>query len=148
VATKSQVSANKANAAKSTGPRSAAGRMKSSHNAFRHGLAVSIASLQEIQADIDRLAACIERDAAGTISKEAARMAAEAQLDLVRIHHVRTSLWRTRFDNADQFFFIDEWEDQFNALERYERRARARRKKALLGRPYSVSSGLFDTTNS
>jgi hypothetical protein len=140
VATASQVSANKRNAAKSTGPRSAAGRMKSSHNALRHGLAVSIALLQEFQADIDQLAACIERDAAGSISKESARMAAEAQLDLVRIHHVRTRLWRIRFDRDDQFFFIDEWEDQFNALERYERRARSRRKKALLGRSYSMPS--------
>jgi hypothetical protein len=42
MATAKQVVANRANAARSTGPRTAAGRTKSSRNAFRHGLSLPL----------------------------------------------------------------------------------------------------------
>jgi hypothetical protein len=38
MASEKQIAANRANAEKSTGPRTAAGKLKSSRNAFRHGL--------------------------------------------------------------------------------------------------------------
>jgi hypothetical protein len=40
MASEKQISANRANAKKSTGPRTMAGRAKSSRNAYRHGLSV------------------------------------------------------------------------------------------------------------
>jgi hypothetical protein len=42
MATEKQIAANRANAQKSTGPRTAAGRLKSSRNAFRHGLSLPL----------------------------------------------------------------------------------------------------------
>jgi len=38
MATEKQIAANRANAQKSTGPKNAAGKLKSSRNAYRHGL--------------------------------------------------------------------------------------------------------------
>jgi len=40
MASEKQIAANRANAKKSTGPRTPAGRAKSSRNAYRHGLSV------------------------------------------------------------------------------------------------------------
>jgi len=38
MATEKQIAANRANAKRSTGPKTAAGKLKSSRNAYRHGL--------------------------------------------------------------------------------------------------------------
>ena len=42
MATEKQIRANRENAKRSTGPKTAAGRMKSSRNAFRHGLSLKM----------------------------------------------------------------------------------------------------------
>ena len=42
LATEKQIAANRANAKRSTGPRTAAGKLKSSRNAYRHGLSSSM----------------------------------------------------------------------------------------------------------
>ena len=42
MATERQIRANRANAQRSTGPRTAAGKLKSSRNAYRHGLSGSV----------------------------------------------------------------------------------------------------------
>jgi hypothetical protein len=42
LATEKQIAANRANALRSTGPKTLAGRLKSSRNAYRHGLSLSM----------------------------------------------------------------------------------------------------------
>jgi len=44
MATERQIKANRENAKRSTGPKTAAGRLKSSRNSFRHGLSLPLTS--------------------------------------------------------------------------------------------------------
>lgn len=44
MATEKQIAASRANARRSTGPRTALGKLKSSRNAFRHGLSIPLQS--------------------------------------------------------------------------------------------------------
>lgn len=74
--------ANRANAAKSTGPRSAAGKVRSSKNALRHGLNLPITQ-SVASGEVEALARCLAGGDPGRLG--AARAAAEAQLDLRRI---------------------------------------------------------------
>jgi hypothetical protein len=128
---------NRLNAKKSTGPRSASGRLQSSRNAFRHGLAVDIASLHEFQEDIDQLAIAIKQDRAAEISDASARDAAEAELDLLRIRRVRAMFLQVRIEEgADPSIDPNELDKRLDSLERYERRAMSRRKRALCAGPY------------
>jgi hypothetical protein len=54
-----QRAANRANAAKSTGPRTEAGKAKASQNALRHGLATALRSAPGAVEEIERLAQAI-----------------------------------------------------------------------------------------
>jgi hypothetical protein len=125
-----KIAANRKNAKKSTGPRSAAGRATSRHNARRHGLATGIGSDPALRDDIEILAKLL---AAGRENiGEFAREAAEAQLDLMRIRRIRAGLYaRMRFFDAASTEDLRALAEQFARLERYERRAFSRRKRAL-----------------
>jgi hypothetical protein len=74
--------ANQANAVKSTGPRSDAGKARSARNALRHGLSVPVIRSVENR-EVDDLA---QRLSGGDPDNlDAARTAAEVQLELCRI---------------------------------------------------------------
>jgi hypothetical protein len=125
-----KIAANRKNAKKSTGPRSAAGRATSRHNARRHGLATGIGSDPAFRDDIEILAKLLAggRENFG----EFAREAAEAHLDLTRIRRIRAGLFaRMRFFDAASTEDLRALAEQFARLERYERRAFSRRKRAL-----------------
>jgi hypothetical protein len=121
-----QIAANRKNAKKSTGPRSDAGRAASRSNALRHGLAVPIGTDSAFHDDVEKLA-----EALSPTRKvdEHAREAARAELDLLRIRKIRGWVFKT-------FYFIGkgnlaEVNEKLAKLDRYERRAFARRKRAL-----------------
>ena len=125
-----KIAANRKNAKKSTGPRSAAGRAASRHNARRHGLATGIGSDPAFRDDIEILAKLLAggRENIG----EFAREAAEAHLNLTRIRRIRAELYaRMRFFDAASTEDLMALAEQFARLERYERRAFSRRKRAL-----------------
>ena len=125
-----KIAANRKNAKKSTGPRSAAGRATSRHNARRHGLATGIGSDPAFRDDIEILAKLLAdvREDFG----EFAREAAEAHLDLTRIRRIRAGLFaRMRFFDAASTEDLMALAEQFARLERYERRAFSRRNRAL-----------------
>jgi hypothetical protein len=87
------VSANRANAQRSTGPRSAKGKAQSRLNAFKHGLAIPAAALPELAPDITALA---ER-MAGLRAKnpsvlQAAMRVVEAAVDVDRVRGARRDL--------------------------------------------------------
>src|ERR1700730_10695090 len=67
-----QIAANRANAQKSTGPRTAAGRLKSSRNAFRHGLSLPLPLDVTTSAKADAIGHALTHDQAS----EEQRMAA------------------------------------------------------------------------
>ena len=85
--TAKQIAANRANAERSTGPKTLAGKLKASRNAFRHGLVPAFAARH---GGIDE-SRCLALALAGEQASEEERMAAheQAQLELVRIRAVR-----------------------------------------------------------
>ena len=84
--------ANRANAQRNTGPRTAAGKSRSRHNAFRHGLAVPTAALPELAATAAALAQTVGPSSPAPEVHEAASRLAEATLDLLRVRTARLVL--------------------------------------------------------
>ena len=84
--------ANKENAKLSTGPRSREGKARSSQNAVRHGLSISVGADETLSAPIAALASQI----AGANTDEhvyaTASRVAEAQIDLRRIASMRVAI--------------------------------------------------------
>lgn len=85
--------ANRLNAKRSTGPRTAAGKARVAENAFSHGLAVPITQTPGVEARIEEMARVIAGEGAEAGRLELARRVAEAQLDLVRIQEARRRLF-------------------------------------------------------
>jgi hypothetical protein len=91
MASERQIAANRQNARKSTGPRSATGKKRASRNAYRHGLSKPIWGAEFTRA-VDDLARDIAGDAADPATLDLARDAAEAVLDLDRVRRVKVAL--------------------------------------------------------
>ena len=127
MASDKQIAANRANALKSTGPRSAAGRMRSSRNAHRHGLPLPITLDPQAQAEIEAVAQAIAGEPAGEDQLQAAKAIAEAQFDLKRIRATRTAATPSVLDELPDSKVLT----GLCTLDRYERLARARRKLAI-----------------
>jgi hypothetical protein len=126
-----KIESNRKNAQKSTGPRSEAGQRRSRRNALRHGLSVAIGSDPSFSEDIKQLADALARDSNRNFG-ELAYEAAEAEIDLLRIRKLRASRFTAVLGNPEMkledHFELD---DELAKLERYERRAFSRRKRAL-----------------
>jgi hypothetical protein len=127
-----KIESNRKNAQKSTGPRSEAGQRRSRRNALRHGLSVAIGSDPSFGDDVKRLAGALARGTSGPNIAEFAHQAAEAEIDLLRIRKLRALRFnavlgnpKTRLDDLSEF------NEELAKLERYERRAFSRRKRAL-----------------
>jgi hypothetical protein len=94
-----KLQANRANARTSTGPRSAAGKLRSARNARRHGLSVPVWSDRELSADARILALEIAgRDAAPALQL-LAQLIAESQIDLKRVRQARHHAIASGLDN-------------------------------------------------
>jgi hypothetical protein len=133
MASSRKIAANRSNARKSTGPRSKAGREASRRNALRHGLAVPIGTAPEFRHDIEKLAKLLSSDRQD--AGDRAREAAEAELDLLRIRKIRAGLFEAFYCTTGGFAELNglaELNNRLGKLERYERRAFSRRKRALL----------------
>jgi hypothetical protein len=89
MATAKQVAANRANAARSTGPRTPAGQAKSSRNAFRHGLSLPLPWDLTTATEIARLALAIAGENPCGQRLMAASEFAAAQCELMRIRALR-----------------------------------------------------------
>jgi hypothetical protein len=89
---KRQKGVNYANSAKGGGPRSAAGKMRSSRNSYRHGLAASLPCNAQQARRVETLARKIAGDTLDKLGLEHARQAAHAQLDLDEIRRVKAAM--------------------------------------------------------
>jgi hypothetical protein len=126
MATERQIAANRANARRSTGPRTTLGKLTSSRNALRHGLSIPLpsdhAGSEEIHALIQAL---VERDPS-EMKLVAANDVVLAQLELARIRTTRAALFADiNADRGDAQSL-----KRLAALDRYERIAYAKRRKA------------------
>jgi hypothetical protein len=127
-----KIVANRSNAQKSTGPRSIAGRQVSRRNALRHGLAIPIGSDPALHEGIEKLAKLLTSSSGMQKVSEFARAAAEAEHDLLRIRKIRASLFEKHyFADTTALNGLTDLNVKLAKLERYERRAFSRRKRAL-----------------
>jgi hypothetical protein len=94
VTSKRQRAANRANSAKSTGPRSRAGKSAAKLNARLHGLATAVQSEPGADEEIERMARAIADEVGRPDLIELARRIAEAELDLRRVRRARVTLMK------------------------------------------------------
>jgi hypothetical protein len=127
LATEKQIAANRANAKHSTGPRTAAGKLKSSRNAYRHGLSSSMPLDLPGAAEVNLIARELAGEHAADDRLASAADFASAQMQLLRIRAIR----------ANEFAKVDSDESgnlkelgRLAALDRYERYALTKRRKA------------------
>lgn len=90
-----QISANRRNALKSTGPKSRAGKKRAAGNSLRHGL--SIASMPGESEAVESLALRIADGITSDAALGHARAAARAQLHLARIRALETEIINRTF---------------------------------------------------
>jgi hypothetical protein len=110
------------NAQKSTGPTSAAGKMRSAQNARRHGLTLSALREPAFAPAVAELGHAIAGAGSGSQVIALAMRIAAAQIDLMRARCARLDLLAAEpFDNIPRLAAID----------RYERLARTQRKHAI-----------------
>jgi|SRR5579871_435960 len=129
MATEKQIAANRANAKRSTGPKTAAGKQKSSQNAYKHGLS----RLQPLNSSSITLFRTIVGALADELRTEnqltAVNDLAQAQAELARIQAIRAERWAEINPDA---WLDDNTKDlkRLAALDRYERYAFTRRRRA------------------
>src|SRR5262245_56327103 len=92
MASERQIAANRRNARKSTGPRSGAGKIRASLNAYRHGLTLSITSTAEYAKQLETLVRKIAGDTKDPVKLERARAIAQAELELARVRRAKVAL--------------------------------------------------------
>ena len=107
-----------------TGPRTRAGKAIVARNAWRHGLSLPVLADAALAPEVAALARAIAGEGASAASRAAAARIAEAQVDLARVRGVRLTLMQRLFEGADVT-------REIVRLDRYERRALARRARAL-----------------
>ena len=91
MASERQIAANRRNAQKSTGPRSASGKKRSGQNALRHGLARPL-SAADFEKQLEDFARQISGGSDAPATLALARTAAEAELELSRVRQVRKAM--------------------------------------------------------
>jgi hypothetical protein len=92
MASEKQIAANRANAMRSTGPKTLAGKLKSSRNAYRHGLSGPLRLDPVTSAKVDAIAHALAGEKANEDRLTSAADFARAQLELLRIRSTRTKL--------------------------------------------------------
>jgi hypothetical protein len=126
MASEKQIAANRKNAQKSTGPKSAAGRLKSSRNAYRHGLSLPLHLDHATTAKADAIARALAQDQADEEKLAAAADVAQAQLELLRIRAARAELMAVVDLASGSLSDLK----RLAALDRYERLAATKRRRA------------------
>jgi hypothetical protein len=121
-----QIAANRRNASRSTGPVTEQGKARASRNARRHGLSVPVYRASALPADIGEFALQLVGDTASRTELDLARVAAGAQLELVRIRRAKQPLLEVLMSGVSPPDI-----QAIRRLDRYERRAKSRRKRAL-----------------
>jgi hypothetical protein len=144
VASERQIAANRANARKSSGPRSSAGKSRASRNAYRHGLSLSVGINAPLAPQLETLARKIAGNAVDAITLERAREIAQAEFDLARVRQAKVALIESAraCAAADRPPMPSQEPDrsaeavrrvlpELRQLDRYERRAAAQRERAV-----------------
>ena len=149
-----KIAANWANSRLSTGPKSRKGKSRAAQNAHRHGLSLSVLLNPSLSKEVEDLAQKVAGGSRDPEALEAARLLAEALVDLERIYRVRydylrryrghlnSTAWAigsmsSEKPSAEELRSLKIPEqarryilEQLLKIDRYEMRARSRRKYA------------------
>ena len=130
------IAANRRNARRSTGPRTAAGKRKVAGNTLRHGVLATLDADPAKGAQVARIVAALAGAHASPRLRALVTPVAEAQADILRVRNARAALINLAVanlpDHADrESEAIAQSLTTLTRLDRYERRAMARRKRAL-----------------
>src|SRR5882757_2686001 len=87
-----KIAANRRNAQRSTGPRTALAKARVRRNALRHGLAAVVMADPDITAEVQRIAAAILNPKAPRSDREQAQIFAKAQVALRRVRSMRAQI--------------------------------------------------------
>lgn len=98
---RASIAANRANAQKSTGPKSLSGKKSVARNSLRHGLTVSVWADPSHSEQAEKLAVLIAGEGAEASRLALARRIAEAQIDLNRVRAARFRLLARGINNPD-----------------------------------------------
>lgn len=98
---RAKIAANRANAQRSTGPKSSAGKKSTARNAFSHGLAVSVWGDPSCLKQVEKLSDLIAGEGAEASRLALARRIAEAQIDLIRVRAARFRLLARGTDDPE-----------------------------------------------
>jgi hypothetical protein len=126
-----QIDANRKNGARSRGPRTSTGKARSSQNAIRHGLTVSILKDSTLRPEAEKLALALAGPDAGSARFIQALRIAEAQLDLVRIRGAQVNLMESAEQgdlSAEATLEVLPQQFRWNS---YERKILSRRKRHI-----------------
>jgi hypothetical protein len=92
VPTDKQVAANRRNSRRSTGPRSSTGKRRVGHNAYQHGLSISVSANPAFDDQIEELARAIVGATDDEKKFKHACVVAAAELDLARVRRAKVAL--------------------------------------------------------
>ncbi len=88
-----RVRANRANAKRSTGPKSKAGKTRAAQNSYKHGLSIPARLLPECSPAVENYLGQLMAEGASDHIREAAIAYAEAQVDVDRVRQARLALY-------------------------------------------------------
>jgi hypothetical protein len=121
-----QIAANRANSKRSTGPKTNAGILKSSRNAFRHGLSGPLQIDAATLAKIQSIAWVLIDEPGSEEQLVAASLVAEIHLELLRVRRVRNEFMESLNEQPCSLQQLK----RILALDRYERCAIGKRRQA------------------
>lgn len=132
-----KIAANRANAQRSTGPRSTAGKLKSAQNALRHGLAARTIDPTLNQAAAELAAQLIMDD--GDMAEAGALKLAEGLLVQARVAHMRQRAMEDAIESTDaalpyavrEALAAAEVAQKLKSMQDYDRRAAGSIRKQL-----------------
>lgn len=131
-----RLAANRANARKSTGPKTPKGKAASSRNALRHGLSITVIE-DPVHAEAAlRLAAAIAGPDATPDQRERALDLAYAEIDVLRVRQAKHALRAFQAEHAPEPKTPEDLMDAqlcaaLARMDRYERRTLSQRKRML-----------------